>query len=165
MLPVYNLLKDKVNWNIHYIVNTNGTSVSSLHGQIEVEQNQREACVLKNDGMDNWWNFTTYVNENCGSNGSCWEAAASELGLDIAEINTCVEEDGLLLMQENEAATNLAGATGSPTLIINGSKSSAVYQYGNSEAYKQDICSAFSLAPEECNTVIDSTTTSSGGSC
>src|SRR3989339_794245 len=46
MLPVYNMLKDKVEWNMHYIVNVDGTTVNSLHGQLEVDQNEREACVL-----------------------------------------------------------------------------------------------------------------------
>jgi len=165
MLPVYNLLKDKVEWNIHYIVNIQGDNVNSLHGQPEVDQNEREACVLEEYGLDEWFAFATYVNENCGSNGNCWEDAAEEAGLDTSTIETCVSERGFDLMQLEADATSFTGATGSPTLFINGVKSSAVYQYGSSESYKEAICSAFEEAPEECEGDLESTTTSNGGSC
>src|SRR4030042_6429915 len=52
MLPAYNLLKDDANWKIHFIVNVSGNTVSSLHGEPEVLQDEREACVLKNSGLE-----------------------------------------------------------------------------------------------------------------
>lgn len=166
MLPVYNLLKDKVEWKIHYIVSVSGDAVDSLHGQPEVDQNVREACVLKNYGMDKLWGFMTYVNENCGSDGSCWEAAALANGIDTNVIETCANEDGLDLMKAEATASGEAGVSASPTLIINGVESSSVYQYGDSNIYKETICSAFENVPEECSTQLDSsTTTTSGGSC
>jgi hypothetical protein len=166
MLPVYNLLKDKVDWKIHYIVSVSGDVVDSLHGQPEVDQDVREVCVLNNYGMPAFWNFMTYVNENCGSDGSCWEAAALANGIDANVIETCANDDGLDLMKAEATASNEAGVSGSPTLIINGVESSNVYQYGDSELYKQTICSAFENTPAECSTQLESSsTTSSGGSC
>ncbi len=167
MLPVYNLLKDKVDWKINYIVRVSGDKVNSLHGQPEVDQDKREACVLSEYGLDEWWNFTVYVNNNCGSSGDCWEEAANQAGLDTNKINDCVSKKGLELMKASESATNEAGATGSPTLIINGVKSRAVYQYGNPEAYKKAICEAFVSPPEECSEVLKSSGsgTSTGGQC
>jgi hypothetical protein len=167
MLPVFNLLKDKATFNVHYIVNVSGTTVSSLHGQPEVVQNEREACVLKNYDVNKLYNFMVYVNDNCGSDGSCWEAGAAKLGIDKAKINSCVTTDGLALMQANDAASSAANANGSPTLLINGVNTSAVYQYGDSEAYKAAICNSFTTAPAECSTVLtgNSTATTQGGSC
>ncbi|MEM7821828.1 MAG: hypothetical protein QXX38_03405 [Candidatus Aenigmatarchaeota archaeon] len=166
MLPVYNLLKDKVDWKIYYIVSVSDSTVSSLHGQPEVDENEREACVLSEYGLDKWWNFTVYVNNNCGSSGDCWEKAANQAGIDVNKIKDCVSKKGLELMKESESATDKAGATGSPTLIINGVKSNAVYQYGNSEAYKQAICEAFKSPPEECSKVLESSSSgASGGQC
>jgi hypothetical protein len=166
MLPVYELLKDKVNWNVRYIVSVSGETVNSLHGQPEVDQNIREACVLKNYGMDALWSFMTDVNANCGGDGSCWESVASASGVDTSVIESCVSEEGLDLMKAEADASSEAGASGSPTLIINGVESTIVYQYENSEAYKQEICSAFENAPEECSTQLSaSTSASAGGSC
>jgi glutaredoxin len=167
MQSVYNLLKDSTDFNVHYIVNVNGNVTNSLHGQPEVDEDQREACILKEYGLDKWWTFTVYVNNNCGGSGSCWENASKAAGIDADKINDCVSKSGLDLMKAEAAATDSAGASGSPTLIINGVKSSAVYQYGNSEAYKEAICSAFNTPPAGCsqNLGASSVSASSSGSC
>lgn len=164
--PVYNLLKDKVDFNFHYIVSSSGDTINSLHGQKEVDQDEREACVLRDSGKDKWMEFVTYVNDNCGSDGLCWETAAKNSGLDTAKISNCVSSSGTDLMKANEKASTDAGATGSPTMIINGVESKTVYQYGNSESYKQAICNAFNSSPEECSQQLNSSTsTTQGGSC
>ena len=148
--PVYDLLKNKVNFNFHYIVTTQGSEVQSLHGPKEVTEDEKEACVLKTYGKDKWMGIATYVNTNCGSDGACFDAGAKTLGINSATVNACVASQGLALMQENEKASNSANATGSPTMMINGVSSTAVYQYGNPESYKQQICDAFNTAPAEC---------------
>jgi hypothetical protein len=166
MVPVYNLLKDKIDFNVYYIVGVSGNTVSSLHGQPEVDENEREACVLTDYGLDAWWKFVIYVNNNCGSDGSCWKDAALQSGVDVAKLTKCVQEKGLNLMTKSEQASNAAGASGSPTLVINGVQSDAVYQYGNADAYKQAICSAFNTAPEECSTQLQSVADSGAtGNC
>lgn len=164
--PVYDLLKNKVDFNFHYIVSSNGDKIQSLHGDKEVVQDEREACVLKNYGKDKWIAFATYVNANCGSDGTCWEAGANSLGLSTAKISACVNSEGTALMKENEAASNAAGAQGSPTMVVNGVETNVVYQYGNSESYKQAICDAFNTAPSECSKTLSAqTSTAQGGSC
>lgn len=167
MLPVYDLLKDKVDWTVHYIVSVSGNNTQSLHGAPEVSEDMREACVLADYGIDKWWNFTIYVNSNCGSNGNCWEAAATAAGIDSSNISECVSARGLSLMQLEAAATNAAGVSGSPTMILNGVESTAVYNYDNPDAYKQAICSAFNTAPGECSTALSGSdvSASTGGSC
>jgi len=165
MLPVYNLLKDKLNWEVHYIVSVNGDAVSSLHGQKEVDQNIRELCVKKNYGMGVFWNFMTNVNNQCGSDGTCWQNVASSLSLDVNKINSCVTKEGLNLMKEEAQASNDAGVSGSPTLIINGVKSNVVYNYGDSESYKEAICGAFNSVPDLCSTQLSSTQSTASGSC
>jgi glutaredoxin len=164
--PVYELLKDKVDFNFRYIVSSEGDKINSLHGQPEVDQNEREVCVMKDYGKDVWMNFVTYVNVNCGSDGTCWEEGAKGLGLSIAKINYCVTSEGAALMKVDEKASTEAGASGSPTMIINGASTKAVYQYGNSESYKQAICNAFNESPAECAEELSgSTSTAEGGSC
>jgi len=166
ILPVYNLLKDKVAWNIHYIVNADGDTISSLHGQPEVVQDEREACVLKNSGIEKWFKFITYVNDNCGSDGSCWETAASGAGLNKSEISSCVSSSGLATMKAEAEVSGSAGVSGSPTMIINGVETSSVYQYGKPQAYLDAICSAFNSAPEECSQALSELSEAApSGSC
>lgn len=166
LAPVYALLKDKVDFNFHYIVSSEGDTVQSLHGAKEVDQNMREACVLKEYGKNSWMDFVTYVNKSCGSDGACWEAGAKTYNISADKINSCVKASGLSLMKENEKASNDASASGSPTMAINGASTKAVYKYGNPEAYKQSICGAFNDVPEECSKTLESAAaTSQGGSC
>lgn len=166
MKSVYDLLKNKVNFNFHYIVESNGDEIQSLHGQKEVDQNEREACVLKESGKDKWLSFVTYVNKNCGSDGACWETGAKSAGLNVAKINDCVKSQGAALMKADAEISKSANASGSPTMTINGASSKAVYQYGNSESYKQAICDAFTTAPAECAKKLSAaTSTAEGGSC
>lgn len=164
----YDLLKNKVVFNFHYIVSTSGSDIQSLHGPKEVAQNEREACVLRDYGKDKWFGFVSYVNKNCGSDGACWEAGAKSLGINTAKVSACVTKDGLALMQAEEKVSKDAGAEGSPTMLINGVSSQAVYKYGNSEEYKNAICSAFTTAPAECAKTLSADTSAAaaqGGSC
>ncbi|MBI4980546.1 hypothetical protein HZC30_03260 [Candidatus Woesearchaeota archaeon] len=170
MYPVYKLLKDQVEWNVHYIVSVSGTTVNSLHGQPESDENMREVCVKENYDLDAFWKFMSYVNNNCGSNGACWKDAAKEAGADSAVIETCVAKKGLEYMKAEADASNAANAQGSPTLLINGQQTSAVYQYGNAAVYQKAICDAFNTPPEACAKVLNSTAASAtasaqGGSC
>ncbi|MFB6088680.1 MAG: DsbA family protein [Candidatus Aenigmatarchaeota archaeon] len=166
MESVYELLGDTVQWEPHYIVSERNGEMTSLHGEPEVEQNKRELCVLEDHGIGKWFDFTTYVNNNCGSDGKCWEDAADEIGVNPEKISTCVEERGTEMLKEEAQISQEKGATGSPTLLINGQKSNVVYQYGNSEAYKSTICSAFETEPDLCSETLGSSSSSStGGSC
>jgi len=166
MLPVYDALKSKTDFRVHFIVSVDGNNVQSLHGAKEVTEDEKEACVLKEYGNDAWFKVATYVNTNCGSTGACFADAAKAASVDTAKVDACVAANGVSLMSANEAASNAAGASGSPTLIINGVKSNSVYQYGNSEAYKTAICSAFNTAPSECAVQLSAnTSTTQGGSC
>lgn len=167
MEPVYELLGDKVDWNIHYIVSEKNGKFSSLHGQPEVDQDARELCVLKNQGTKKWFEFANYVNENCGSEGKCWKEAAKENDLDPEKISSCAEENGDKMLKEEAQISNKKGASGSPTLFINGTESETVYEYGKPNTYKETICSAFEESPSECNEELSSSenSTNAGGSC
>jgi glutaredoxin len=166
MKSVYILLKNKVDFKFHYIVSVEGDKITSLHGQPEVDQDEREACVLRDYGKGKWLDFATYVNAKCGSDGKCWEAGARSMAIDTAKVSACVASSGTALMKAEAEVSSAAGASGSPTLIINGQNSQAVYQYGNAEAYKKSICDAFTTAPEECSKTLSSdASTTQGGSC
>jgi len=156
LYPVYQALKDKVTWNVRYIVGVSGTTVQSLHGKPEADQNMREVCVKAEYGLDAFWKFTSYVNQNCGSNGACWKEGASKTGIDAAKIESCVASKGLEYMKAEAAASDAAGAQGSPTMIINGVETSSVYKYGQPNAYLKAICDSFTTAPAACAEVITS---------
>ena len=155
MAPVRDLLADKVNWNIHYIVTQRTNTFLSLHGENEVKQDLRELCVNKLYDENTHWDFMLYVNDNCGATGDCWQDAATATGADANEIETCMAESRKELLSAEAKSTQEHQVRGSPTMFINGVESKAIYNYENPDAIKSAICEAFETKPEECNTTLE----------
>jgi len=178
MYPIVKLLADKIDLHIRYIVNKRGEEIASLHGKPEVLQNQRELCVNNLYGKDSLWEFVTKVNSDCGTNtydstgklikeaGSCWADVAVDLGISIDNLNNCVLAQGDGLLSQQVEFTKSKNVSGSPTLFVNGYKDqSVIYKYGDSESYKNLVCSAFINPPNECSTELSVSSSNTGGSC
>ncbi len=163
IFPVIELLKDKIEFVPHFIVNVDNDSVGSLHGEKEANEDIRQACIWKYQ-KDKWWDYVLYVDNNLSLNDidTKWKDAAEAAGVDTAKIETCAEDEGLDLMKAQEILSTAYGVSGSPTLIIN----EGTYNGGrDAEAYKQGICSAFNTAPAECNQTLESAAANASGNC
>jgi len=171
MKPVYDLLKAKVDFNIRYIVNVGGDtleSVQSLHGALEAQEDARQLCIKKYY-PDKLWDYVSDIDANCyptyrteGALDTCWKQAANKFGILTSKIETCVNSEAVAMLKSEESISGGYGVSGSPTLIINGVKSNS----GRTpDAYKQAICSAFTTAPTECDTVLSSTGQAASGNC
>lgn len=172
MKPVVDLLGEKIDIKVRFITQVQGDnldSIRSLHGPNEAMEDVRQACIQKHFGTEIFWKYLMHVNEKCypvyrdsAALDKCWREAASTAGIDAEIVETCVNEEGVGLMKEDEQAGNRYGVRGSPTLIINGQRYSGAR---SSEAFKQAICSAFVEAPEVCDEQTLSTTeaVASGG--
>ena len=165
MTPVVELLKNKANIRVHYIVSKlSEEEYSSLHGEQELHQDIREICVNKYQ-PEKFWQFLKEINENCGAQDadSKWQQIADNIGVNIQKIKDCQEQEGRDLLAQEIKLTEAKylvqdpnrhqsqeeiTISGSPTLVING----MIYDgERSSEGYKNGICSAFENLPEECN--------------
>jgi len=175
MAPVYNLLKDKADVQLHYVIysNYNGggsnycldkeNKYCSMHGIQELNQGVRELCVQKYQ-PDKLWNFVLGVNTACASSDAdtCWEAVATKTGVDIAKIKTCQKDEAITLLANEVALNEKYSVQGSPMLLINekeftGSRSA--------EGYKAGVCAGFKTEPTECSQSLSTDTTAANGSC
>ncbi|MEA3292956.1 MAG: hypothetical protein U9P88_00550 [Patescibacteria group bacterium] len=162
---VSELLKDKININLHYIVSkSNDGKYSSLHGDGELHQDLREICVQKYQ-KDKFWDFLDKINNETNSENvdEKWEEIAELLEIDVEKIKDCQEKEGNSLLDKeiefskikysvqdvtNHQSQEEIAISGCPTLVING----MVYDGKRDlEGYKKGICSGFNNAPEECN--------------
>jgi glutaredoxin len=175
--PVYELLKDKADFNPYYVIYSNygggGPSycmdeenkICSMHGIQELNQDLREVCVSNLLGMDEWFSFALEMNTKCNSQNAdtCWQGVAESLGYDVSAIETCFNDDGLKIGTQNLELGTILGVSGSPTIFIDGE------QYGGArtpDAIKQALCAAFDEAPEECSDVLETQASSvPAGSC
>jgi len=174
MMPVVNLLKDKVDIKLHYVIYENyqgggadycmsGGKYCSMHGIQEVNQDVRELCVQKYQ-KDKFWGFVKQINASCTAQNvdACWEGVASATGVNVNEIKTCQKKEATALLQSEVDLAKKYSVSGSPQLIINDTEYTDAR---TSEGYKTAICSGFNTAPTECSTALgtDSGTTPAGG--
>lgn len=96
---------------------------------------------------------------------ACWKNTATKLGMDTTKIETAAYgKEGIDLLKADEAVTTQYSVSGSPTLIINGVQSSAIYS--GTSATQTAVCSAFNTSPTECSTQLsDSSSSTSSGNC
>ena len=73
-----------------------------------------------------------------------------------------MEKEGPSLVKEQDKISGDYGVSGSPTLIINGTKINAAR---NPEGFKTAICNAFNEQPEECKTTLSKEGSKSTGGC
>lgn len=193
MMPIVNLLKDKADIELHYVIYSNYATgypeycldqenqFCSMHGIQEVNQGVRELCVQKYQ-KDKLWIFVKAINAQATAENvdSKWEAVAQSVGLNVEQIKSCQTQEGKDLLSR-ELALNQASypvqdpskhngqesakIQGSPTLLING----MIYDgQRTAEAYKEAICAVFTKAPAECSQTLDNPagdTSNSPGSC
>lgn len=173
MKPVVDLLANKSDIKIHFIVSISGNTpdtVQSLHGTLEAQEDLRQVCIMKYYDQKTYWNYVMVIGNNCSNQRSdlaayetCWKNAATNAGINASKISTCSNSsDGLDLLKADVQLTQQYGVSGSPTLIING----GTYNGDRTpEAFKQGICSAFITQPTECNQTLSSTGGSASGGC
>lgn len=184
--PVYQLLKNKVDWQPRYVIYkdycTNASAEQqaqceksnclkegdqtycSMHGLAELNQDLRELCAFKIGDLDKWWKFVSLKNENCTVSDveTCWQEQALAAGLDTAQITSCLASEKWDLIKEQLAEMSKYKATGSPMVFIN----DVLYNGGRApEDYKKAICESFSDQPAECQQVLGAESEAAAGGC
>lgn len=151
ILPVINNFGDRIDFEIKYIVNIKGPTINeveSLHGPDEVQEDMRQAAIWRYY-PDKFLPYLEKIKEkscliSCGEVklDDYWKQAANALQVDTTRIEFFTKgQEGMELLKQNEAAAKKYGADASPTLVINGVKSEAVY--AGPKAVQEAIDSAF----------------------
>lgn len=168
MFPVMILLGNKTDINIKFITSSSGTTVNSLHGPAEADEDMRQAVIQKYM-PDMLWPYLVSFNVNCYQElknetalAACRNHIINYIKLDERKIIQAQDTEGLALIKADEADAQKNAVSGSPTLIINGVRYSGAR---TSEAYKQAICNSFTTKPAECNTNLTSTAPVASGNC
>jgi hypothetical protein len=167
MDPVVDLLGETMNFEPIYIVSQTGDGGwTSLHGNVELNQDVREKIIYNLYGPDVWMDYVYKVNAQCNymDADECWTGPAEELGINTTEVegyfsnSTYVDE----LLGREAMFTAVYGVSGSPTLIING-KTHSIER--TPESYRGAICDAYLSPPEVCNETLSEEGGGASGSC
>lgn len=190
LMPVIDLLGNKIDAGLHYIIYDNyatgypdycldeDMTYCSMHGVEEVNQDIRELCVQKYQ-PEKLWSFVEEINNQTTAEDveGKWENIASSLGINITQVKNCEQNEDVALLQDEVNLTNKlypvqdpqshngqekASISGSPTMVING----MIYDGSrSSNDYKDAICSAFNNPPTECDQELIEDNTAASGSC
>lgn len=113
---IISYLKDNpgknINLEVHYILDSDeGGNLRSLHGEKEVQEDLRQIIVQKYYN-DKFFSYLLVKNKN-----KSFEEAASEVGLNVKEIDEKVKNEGTNLVKEDISLTKDLGVSASPTII------------------------------------------------
>ncbi len=161
LIPIKKKFGDALKLNINYILYPKSmyagkesqfciNGLCSMHGTNEIKGDIAELCALSQDynkGLD----FILCLSKNARSIPGNFESCAKEASLDYDKLSSCISGDeGMKLLKKSSDISNAAGATGSPTILINGK----MYMGGRDEtSYMRGICNKFTTRPEICKDV------------
>ncbi|MFA5888255.1 MAG: thioredoxin domain-containing protein, partial [Candidatus Nanoarchaeia archaeon] len=119
--PVLEKFGDSVDFSVNFIANDNGDGTfDSLHGQPEVDENIRQLCAIKL-APKNYMDYIVCQNKDIKNAAANAESCAEEAGIDFNELNACFEGvEGKTLLSASVAKSEAVGASGSPTIKVNG---------------------------------------------
>jgi protein-disulfide isomerase len=176
MWPVLDLMKDKINFELHYVVYSSdyykgqeaqyclNNTYCSMHGVGEINEDMRQKCIMQSYNSSVWLGYVKEINSKCSAQNvdTCWEGVAQAAGIDTAAVKSCFNSSATSLAVSEQALNTKNGVQGSPTMFINGVE----YQGGRTaDAYKTAICNAFNNAPSECSQTLNATASTASGSC
>jgi hypothetical protein len=166
MLPVYDLLKDKIDIGIYFVD-------YAMHGKKELDENLRQYC-MQNEDQSKYFDYL-----NCFIQGGNSSSCLTEAGINLGNLDSCITATDTTYNvsgQYNDQSTwlngtypvfniqkdlnELYGVTGSPTIIIDGK--TVTISPRTPENFKQVICSAFNSSPEECSQNLSNEVPASG---
>ncbi|MFH1663967.1 MAG: thioredoxin domain-containing protein, partial [archaeon] len=149
VIPVIKAFGDKVDFKLYFIAGESGSGFTSLHGQPEVNEDIRQACIQEKFSQDKFFDYLSCVNTNITDVENTWKSCAEKAGINTSEIESCSSgEEGKKLFSENIKVGNELGVGSSPTYFIN----NEVYSGGRSaQDITRTVCSF--VEAEACNSL------------
>ena len=111
---------DDIDLDLHYIGNGDASSLSSMHGPTEVDDDIREVCAQEH-APDRALSFAACISRDYKN--ADWEACADEAGIPRATIADCFENEGRELLARSFAESADIGFSASPTFLVNNKRS------------------------------------------
>jgi hypothetical protein len=120
--PIAKKLGSQLDVDIEFIGQGAAGSLSSMHGPAEVTGDLAQVCA-KELAKDRLLDFVACQNETVRQVDSNWRQCAEANGIPVEGLEACINGDqGQQLLGASFATAVERGATGSPTIFVNGKK-------------------------------------------
>ena len=148
--PVLDKLGANVDFHITYIGQKQGDQLSSMHGPGEVTGDIAQLCAHE-IAPDKYVKMIECQDKDPSHVDTNWESCGSGLGIDTGAIKACMDSKGQKLLAASFDEAKQRGATGSPTMFLNGKP----YEGGRkSNDFMRAICNSFEgTKPADCQNI------------
>jgi predicted DsbA family dithiol-disulfide isomerase len=150
-------------FNLYFIASETADGFDSLHGQVEVNEDIRQTCIMKYDRAK-LLDYIACMNKDIKNAEGNWKACAIKNDIDVPTIESCYTgEEGKQLFSENIKEGNDLRISSSPTFIVNGQ---TLFRAGSAQAIKEVLCS-YNTGLEGCDKTLSGSSNNNApsGSC
>ena len=141
-------LKNKLNIAPRFIIVSNLDDTTTVN-QAEVQEVARQLCMLQLQ-PNNWVQYATCIDNALLTNQwnqNTWQACAQAANIDVNSLNSCVQNNGLQLLKNEQNTVRQLGLTTTPVLFINNDVYASQFTF---DAVKRTVCMYFNKKVEGC---------------
>jgi hypothetical protein len=148
--PVLDKLGGNVDFHVAYIGQKKDDQLSSMHGPGEVTGDEAQLCAHE-IAPDKYVKMIACQDADPKNVDTNWESCGQQAGIDTGAVKACIDSRGQQLLAASFDEASQRGATGSPTMFLNGKP----YQGGRKSAdFERAICNSFDgTKPAECSNI------------
>jgi protein-disulfide isomerase len=148
--PVLAKLGGNVDFHISYIGQKQGDDLTSMHGPGEVTGDIAQLCAHE-IAPDKYVSMIDCQDKDPSHVDTNWESCGQSAGIDTGAVKACMESKGKQLLASSFDESAQRGATGSPTMFLNGKP----YNGGRkSNDFLRAICNSFDgKKPVDCQDI------------
>jgi hypothetical protein len=148
--PVLAKLGGNVDFHVAYIGQKQGDQLSSMHGPGEVSGDIAQLCAHE-IAPDAYVKLLECQDNDPSHVDTNWETCGKQLGIDTGAVKACMDSKGSQLLSASFDEAQKRGATGSPTMFLNGKP----YEGGRkTNDFMRAICNSFDgTKPADCQNI------------
>jgi len=133
-------------------VSSDGKSTTAMHGDAEAKENLRQICI-REEQPAKYWNYVA-CQMKAGDTTGCEKST----GVDSTKLNSCIStpSKGVAYAKADFDLNAKYGVTGSPTMILNGTKvDEGSYGGRSSDGVRGMVCAGFNTEAGFCSTKLN----------
>src|SRR5690242_12597660 len=148
--PVLAKLGGNVDFHVAYIGQKQGDQLSSMHGPGEVTGDIAQLCAHE-VAPDKYVKMIECQDQDPKNVDTNWESCGQQAGIDTGAVKACMDSKGQQLLAASFDEAKQRGATGSPTMFLNGKP----YEGGRkTNDFMRAICNSFDgTKPADCQSI------------
>lgn len=148
--PALAKLGDNVDFHLAFIGDKKGDDLTSMHGPAEVAGDIAQLCA-REVSPQKYMDMIACQNDDPKHVDTNWKSCSERVGIDAGAVQACIDGKGKQLLAASFDEAKQRGATGSPTMFLNGKP----YEGGRKpNDFLRALCNSFAgKKPAACDNI------------